>query len=123
MQAETPTYIVVGVRTDWLLYADDGRPHHCNKIIERISMEVYELQPVGSVKSFYRKAFVTVNDDGSEILRSYDTDVMRKDADGTLHRLWSGWSATTGRHIYAFAGIRKKQWDKMEIENYGIYSK
>ena len=79
-------------------------------------MKVYELQPIGSVKSFYRKAFVVVDDDGSETLQSYQTKVIRKDADGTLHRLWSGWSATTGRHIYAFCGIRKKEWDKMEIE-------
>ena len=79
-------------------------------------MKVYELQPIGSVKSFYRKAFVVVDDDGNETLKSYDTEVIRKDADGTLHRLWSDWSATTGRHIYAFCGIRKKEWDKMEVE-------
>ena len=38
------------------------------------------------------------------------------DADGSLHRLWDGWSSTTGRHIFAFCGYRKKEWDKMEVE-------
>jgi hypothetical protein len=80
-------------------------------------MKSYELQPIGSVKSFYRKAIVIIDDDGNETLKSYDTEVIRRDKDGTLHRLWDDWSATTGRHIKAFCGINKKQWDEMEIEN------
>lgn len=79
-------------------------------------MRIYELMPVGSVKSFYGKAVVIVDDDGNETLRSYQTDVIRQDADGSLHRLYDKWTATTGRHIFAFCGISKKQWDEMEVE-------
>lgn len=79
-------------------------------------MRIYELMPVGSVKSFYGKAIVVVDDDGNETLKSYQTDVIRRDAGGSLHRLWDGWSATTGRHIFAFCGYHKKEWDKMEVE-------
>lgn len=49
-------------------------------------------------------------------IESYQTDIIRRDADGILHRLWDGWSATTGQHIFAFCGYRKKEWDKMEVE-------
>lgn len=71
-------------------------------------MKIYELMPVGSVKSFYGKAIVVVDDNGNETLKSYQTDIIRRDADGSLHRLWDGWSATTGRHIFAFCGYHKK---------------
>lgn len=50
-------------------------------------MGIYELMPVGSVKSFYGKAIVVVDDSGNETLKSYNTEVLRRDADGTLHRL------------------------------------
>ena len=70
----------------------------------------YELIPNDSHKSFYGKARVYVLADGTEILRSYQTDVLARDPDGTLHRLWDGWSATTGRHIKAFAGINKAEY-------------
>ena len=75
----------------------------------------YELIPTDGRKSFYGKAIVKVAEDGSEILQSYDTDVMKRTPDGELVRLWSGWSATTGRHIYAFCGLRKAELDKMEV--------
>ena len=78
-------------------------------------VRTYELEPVDGRKSFYGKAFVKVMDDGSEVLQSYDTDVIMRKPDGTLCRLWNDWSATTGRHINAFCGISKKQWDKMEV--------
>ena len=51
-------------------------------------MRIYELMPVGSVKSFYGKAIVVVDDNGNETLKSYQTDIIRRDADGSLHRLW-----------------------------------
>lgn len=74
----------------------------------------YELSPVDGRKSFYGKAIVRINEKG-EILYSYNTPVMARRLDGKLERLWSGWSATTGRHVKAFCGISKKEWDKMEI--------
>lgn len=76
--------------------------------------KVYQLNPVDCRKSFYGKALVKVYDDGTEVLQSYDTDVMKRTPDGTLVRLWWDWSATTGRHIYAFCGLRKADLDKME---------
>ena len=75
----------------------------------------YDLVPRDGRKSFYGKAVVSVYDDGTEILRSYATDVIARDPDGSLRRLWSGWSATTGRHIAAFCGIAKRDWDKMDV--------
>lgn len=53
-------------------------------------MRIYELMPVGSVKSFYGKAIVVIDDNDNETLKSYQTDIIRRDADGTLHRLWDG---------------------------------
>lgn len=77
-------------------------------------VEVFELHPVDCRKSFYGKALVKVYEDGTEVLQSYKTDVMKHKPDGTLVRLWWDWSATTGRHIYAFCGLRKADLDKME---------
>lgn len=57
------------------------------------------------------------------ILVSYGTQVARIGDDGSFHRLWGGWTATTGRHINAFresygmCKISKSEWMKMEVEN------
>lgn len=77
-------------------------------------MKVYELAPADSRKSFYGKAKVIV-EDNTETLYSYDTPIIRRYSSGKLERLWSGWSATTGRHVAAFCGINKSAWDKMEV--------
>ena len=73
------------------------------------------LLPRDSHKSFYGKAIARTYDDGTVVLRSYATDVISRKADGTLVRHWGGWSATTGRHVAAFAGIGKAVWDKMPV--------
>ena len=78
-------------------------------------MKVYELSPKDSHKSFYGKAKVKVEDNGAEVLMSYNTPVIRRCINGKLERLWSGWSATTGRHIAAFCGINKNQYEAMEV--------
>ena len=85
-------------------------------------MNIYALEPKHDrVKSFYNKAHVIINDDGSKILQSYETDVIRKNADGTFSRLWDDWSATTGRHINEFflqecgRTCNKAEWQKMEV--------
>ena len=70
-------------------------------------MRKYELIPNDGRKSFYGKAVVEVADDGSEMLYSYGTPIVKKTAAGELVRLWDGWSATTGRHIKAFCGLNK----------------
>ena len=57
------------------------------------------------------------------VLVSYGTSVARIGSDGTFHRLWGGWSATTGRHINAFrqshgmGKISKSELLKLEVEN------
>ena len=75
----------------------------------------YELMPKNR-KSFYGKAVVDIARDGTETLFSYHTPIIRKAKDGTLTRLWAGWSATTGRHIYAFCGLRKKDFSTLPVD-------
>lgn len=50
---------------------------------------------------------------GGQVLRSYNTLVLARSNDGTLVRLWGGWSATTGRHIRAWAGLNKAEWNAL----------
>ena len=76
----------------------------------------YALMPKDGHKSFYGKAIVREYEDGTKVLRSYSTDVASIDKNGELHRHWDRWSATTGRHVAAFAGIGKAIWDKMDVE-------
>lgn len=72
-------------------------------------------------KSFYGKARVVV-DGEKAYLQSYNTFVCCMDENGQFHRLWSGWSATTARHVNAFRSayglqmISKKEWIAMEID-------
>lgn len=74
-------------------------------------MTIYELTPTNSKKSFYGKAIVIIDDEGTETLISYDTPIIERTADGKLNRLWFGdWTATTGRHIKSFCGLNKKQF-------------
>lgn len=73
----------------------------------------YELTPTDSRKSFYGKCYVEVAEDGTETLYSYHTPIIKRLIDGTLKRLWFGWSATTGRHIAAFCGMNKKQFEAL----------
>ena len=42
----------------------------------------YELMPTNGRKSFYGKAIIKQFTGGSEVLQSYNTDVMRKTAEG-----------------------------------------
>ena len=65
-------------------------------------MEKFYLRPVDGRKSFYQKA-VVLEEGNRLILRSYNTDVAEFDrTTGRIKRLWSGYSATTMRHINAF---------------------
>lgn len=74
-------------------------------------MKIYELTPTNNQASFYGKARVVIDDEGTETLISYDTPIIERTADGKLNRLWFGdWTATTGRHIKAFCGLNKKQF-------------
>lgn len=79
------------------------------------TVKTYELTPTDSRKSFYGKCRVEVQQDGSEILMSYNTPIIQRLTDGTLKRLWAGWSATTGRHIAAFCGLNKKEFEALSF--------
>lgn len=68
---------------------------------------MYELIPNNGRKSFCGKAVVETYSDGSAILFSYNTPIIKRDKKGNLTRLYAGWSATTGRHIAAFCGLNK----------------
>ena len=74
---------------------------------------MYDLEPLYQ-KSFYGKAKVEIKDDGTETLYSYGTPIIRRNPDGTLKRLWFGWSATTGTHIKSFCGLNKKQFEALQ---------
>lgn len=70
-------------------------------------MKKYELIPTDERKSFYGKAVVIVEDNGTETLYSYDTPIIKRLVSGELVKLWDGWTATTGRHIHTFCGLNK----------------
>lgn len=74
-----------------------------------------EIRPVDGRKSFYGKAWVGLDRDGTKTLYSYGTPIIRQAPDGRLTRLWPGWSATTGRHIKAFCGLNKAQFTALEV--------
>ena len=88
------------------------------KTIESNSIvNVYQLLPNDSHKSFYGKALIKELANGDKVLQSYDTDVCVRKQDGTIIRLWHGWSATTGRHIASFCGMNKKEWMALPYNN------
>lgn len=72
-------------------------------------MKMYELIPTNGRKSFYGKAKVMVDDDGTETLISYNTPIIKR-KNGKLTRLYSGWTATTGNHIRSFCGLNKSEF-------------
>ena len=55
-------------------------------------MKIYDLKPADGRKSFYGKAQVHINLDGSETLYSYNTPILTLHTDGTLKKLWYGLS-------------------------------
>ena len=85
-----------------------------------------EITPIDGRASFYGKAIVVTYEDGTKVLESYGTPVVKRKPDGTLARVCKSWvdqdgnekvwSSTTGRHIKAFCGISKKEYMRMEVE-------
>lgn len=87
----------------------------------------YELKPYfAQQNSFYGKAVVRYeyNCHGALVytLISYGTPVFEVTVDSGKHyvcRLWSSWSATTGRHVNEFSmqllgrSLFKKDWDSL----------
>lgn len=88
-------------------------------------MKKFNLEPNVAQKSFYGKAVVIEKDNGEAVLQSYGTDVCSVDALGRFRRHWSGWSATTQKHVNAFLalyGIRgggKSWWMEQPVERFG----
>ena len=78
-------------------------------------MEKYYLMPTNSQKSFYNKAIVTI-ENGVETLYSYNTPIIKRLENGTLVRLYDGWTVTTGKHIKAFCGLNKQEFLKIELD-------
>lgn len=89
---------------------------------------MYELKPIHvRQKSFYSKAmvFVDTGADTHYILHSYGTPVLAVEVaeNGNIYisRLWSSYSATTGRHVREFAYqvcgyvLNKPERDKMAV--------
>lgn len=89
------------------------RPYY-NLIGAKKKMEIYELKPITSQKSFYGKAIVKVDDNGDETLYSYNTPIIKKLVDGTYKKLWDGWTAATGKHIKSFCGLSKAEFMGLE---------
>ena len=48
-----------------------------------------------------------IDNAGNETLYSYNTPIIKRLVNGSLVRLWGGWSNTTGKHIKAFCGLNK----------------
>ena len=80
-------------------------------------MKIYDLIPMDGRKSFYGKAKIYIENDGTETLYSYDTPIIKRTAAGELVRMWDGWSATTGRHIIAFCGMGKAEFMRLPVKN------
>lgn len=85
------------------------------KMLEiRNTEKIFEVKPITSQKSFYGKAYIKTDGHGNYILYSYHTPVLAC-VFGKNYRLWSGYSATTMKHITAVSNISgKHEWETME---------
>lgn len=79
-------------------------------------MKNYELKPANGQTSFYGKAIIELNADGSETLFSYGTKIMTKTSAGEMIRHFNGiaadgsnvgFTATTLKHVKSFCGLNK----------------
>ena len=52
----------------------------------------------------YMSAYIKYYDDGSQILQSYNTDVVKRTLSGKYIRLWDGWSPSTMKQVKAYCG-------------------
>lgn len=52
----------------------------------------------------YMRAWVKTYDDGTQILQSYDTDVVERTPDGKYIRLWDSWSMSTSKQVRRWCG-------------------
>lgn len=85
-----------------------------------MTYEKYYLMPNAGAgrkqKSFYGKAIVE-NFGNNKILYSYGTRILTINSKGQIIKSWSGWSATTAKHINSFLyANNKKTFSKKEWE-------
>ena len=52
----------------------------------------------------YMQAWIKTYADGTQILQSYNTDVVKRTPDGRYIRLWNSWSVTTSKQVRAWCG-------------------
>lgn len=52
----------------------------------------------------YMRAWIKYYDDGSQILQSYNTDVVKRTPSGKYIRLWKSWSPSTMKQVKAYCG-------------------
>ena len=71
----------------------------------------------------YMEAWVKTYSDGTKILQSYSTDVVKVTPEGRYIRLWNGWSVTTNRHVYtAFdVSLKSLRFEDGTIEQPRVY--
>ena len=86
-----------------------------------MTYEKYYLMPNAGAgrkqKSFYGKAIVEIFDN-NKILYSYGTRILTINSKGQVIKSWSGWSATTVKHINSFLYANgKKTFSKKEWES------
>ena len=81
-----------------------------------MGIEIYELRPTReqNQESFYGKALVHIDEDGTETLYSYNTPIISRKPNGQLQRLWFDWSQTTGKHIKAFCRLDKRGFEDLD---------
>ena len=79
-------------------------------------MKTYELKPIQNQKqiSFYGKATV-IEENGCNTLYSYGTKIMTIKGK-RMFRHYDDWTQTTGKHIFAFSGLGKKEFLNLPIE-------
>ena len=65
-------------------------------------MREFELPCFDGRKSFYGKAKVIEQDNGTKQLRSYNTIVCEIEPNGEYKKVWAGSTMTTNRHIKSF---------------------
>lgn len=80
-------------------------------------MKFYELTLTAEQNqaSFYGKAKVVIEEDGTETLYSYDTPIIKRLPDDTVVRLYDNYTMTTGKHIKAFCGLDKAAFKNMPV--------
>lgn len=52
----------------------------------------------------YMQAWIKTYDDGTQILQSYETDVVKRTPDGKYIRLWDSWSMSTSKQVTRWCG-------------------